>query len=208
MRNSWWKCEQSFFSVEQTVDIPVQGGVNRARRGLQGSVSGQSFSASFRGTTIGTTTITTGTSALGKVTVPTGTTTLGMTTTTARGARVARPQDFPAGLLSTALRRSRVARPQDFPAGLLSTALRRSRVACPQDFPAGQGSTALGGANDGVFSQDLVPGRLVVLIIMVKTLSEDRVQQRFVKQISQFPRVFSQDRGQQRLVELSQDRVH
>ena len=27
-------------SVEQTVDIPVHGGVKRARRGLQGSVPG------------------------------------------------------------------------------------------------------------------------------------------------------------------------
>ena len=34
-------------SVEQTVDIPVPGGVKRARGGLQGSVPGQSSTAIF-----------------------------------------------------------------------------------------------------------------------------------------------------------------
>ena len=36
-------------SVEQTVDIPVHGGVKRARRGFHGSVPGQSSTASCRG---------------------------------------------------------------------------------------------------------------------------------------------------------------
>ena len=36
-------------SVEQTVDIPVHGGVKRARIGFQGSVPGQSSTASCRG---------------------------------------------------------------------------------------------------------------------------------------------------------------
>ena len=35
--------------VEQTVDIPVHGGVKRARRGFHGSVPGQSSTASCRG---------------------------------------------------------------------------------------------------------------------------------------------------------------
>ena len=47
--------------VEQTVDIPVQGGVKRARGGLQGSVPGQSSTASSHETTTCTTTTTAGT---------------------------------------------------------------------------------------------------------------------------------------------------
>ena len=64
-------------------------------------------------------------------------------------------------------------------------------------------------------SQDRVRQRLVVLIIMVETVSEDEVQQHLVEQISQVLRVFPQDRDQQRLVELIitvkalfRDRVH
>ena len=85
--------------------------------------------ASSRGTTTGATTA--GTSTPGKVTFPTGTTTPGMTTTTGRGARVARPKDFPSGQGSTVLR------------------------------GADQVQTALGGADHKTLSQDRDQQRFV-----------------------------------------------